>query len=281
MTKNMRVTGSPGGLPVAVFPCAVILCCVLLASLASLAGCGGGNAATLAERRAEVEQAAGQFLDACGNQDAAAVLSLLSAGYREANGLGDTLSKESLQRAMSTVLSYRFDPESNIVVEQDRALVTVFIDYGTFGTKEETLALVNEDGLKVDGFTAMHWNTATPVTTDTDQPNDAVAKSLRSFVEACIKGTTDYVFKNLTTAYKDKYRLSKAWTSAEFAGIFGEARSYQFEPALIKMNDDNHAEVDVTIDFGSRGNLEKETARVSLARESGMWKVDAFPFFIY
>ena len=173
MLKVMRMKGCPGRLPVAVLACTLTLCSVLLASLA---GCGGGNTVTLTERRVAVEQAAGQFLDACGNQDAAAVLSLLTAGYREANGLGDTLSEESLQRAMGTILSYRFDPESNIVVEQNRALVTVFIDYGTFGTKEETLVLVDEGGLKVDGFTAMNWNTAAPVI-DTDQPNDAVAKA--------------------------------------------------------------------------------------------------------
>ncbi len=166
------------------------------------------------------------------------------------------------------------------MVDQERGLVTVYVDYGTFGTKEETLVLVREDGLQVDSFTAMHWNTSPP-STDTDQPNEAVAKSLRSFVKACIKGNVDYVFKNLTTTYKEDYRLSKASTAAEFAGIFGEARSYQFDQAQIKMIDQDHAEVDLTIDFGSRGNLEKETARVSLAREGGIWKVSSFPFFIY
>jgi hypothetical protein len=278
--RIVRKKGCPGRLPVAVRACAVCLCAVLLAGFATLAGCGGGNTPTLAERRAEVEQAATQFLDACGNQDAAAVLSCLSAGYLEANGLGESLSREDLQRALGTFISYRFDPSSDIVVDQERGLVTVYIDYGTFGTKEETLVLVREDGLKVDNFTAMRWNTAAPPA-DTDQPNEAVAKSLRSFVEACVKGNTEYLFKNLTTAYKEAYRLSKAWTAAEFAGIFGEARGYQFDQAQIRMNDQDHAEVDVTIDFGSRGNLEKETARVSLAREGGIWKVDGFPFFLY
>ncbi len=261
----------------------VLLCCCLLA--AALAGCGGKS--SYEEKREQVEAAAAQFLDACGNQDAAAIPALLSPGYREANGLGDTLSAAALQQATESFVAYSFDPVNDIVVEDGRALVTVFIDYGTFGSREETLVLVREgDAWLVDSFTAMDWDQPPPPpaeesVVETDVPEEDVEKALRDFLEACLDGDTDYIFKHLSDAYKEEYRLTKAWTASEFAGIFGTARGYDFEPEEIEMIGGDRAQVDVTIDFGSRGNLESETSLVSLVLDSRTWKVDVFPFFIY
>ncbi len=264
--------------------CAVLLVASMLL-VPGLAGCGGDKLPSMPELKAQAEQTAVAFLDACGNLDTAAVLSMMSSGYKEANGLGDTLSPEALQEAVSAFFSYRFDPTEDIVIEQERALVTADVDYGTFGTEEETLALVLEGGgYLVDSFTAMDWS-GTPAT---EPPEDESAgrkeeaeKALRSFVEACIKGDTAYVFKNLSDGYKSKKNLEKVWTASEFAGIFGEARSYEFEPEEMELVGDDRAEVDVSIDFGSRGNLERETSRAALVWENGAWKVDVFPFFLF
>jgi hypothetical protein len=258
----------------------VLLCCCLLAALA---GCGGKS--SYEEKRDQVEAAAANFLDACGNQDAAAIPALLSPGYREANGLGDTLSAAALQQAVGSFVAYSFDPVNDIVVEDGRGLVTVFVDYGTFGSREETLVLVREgDAWLVDNFTAMDWRMPPPAeesAVETDVPEEDVERALRGFLEACLDGDTGYIFKHLSDAYKEEYRLTKAWTASEFAGIFGTARSYDFEPEEIEMIGDDRAQVDVTIDFGSRGNLESETSLVSLVLDSRTWKVDVFPFFIY
>lgn len=251
----------------------------------ALAGCGGEKLPSMPELQAQAEQAAVAFLDACGNLDTAAVLSMMSSAYREANGLGDTLSPEALREAASTFYSYSFDPTEDIVIEQERALVTADIDYGTFGTREEILVLVMEGGgYLVDGFTAMNWSkppATEPPEDDGAGLKEGAEKSLRSFVEACIKGDTAYVFKNLSDGYKSKKNLEKAWTASEFAGIFGEARSYEFEPEEMELMGDDRAEVDVSIDFGSRGNLERETTRAALVWENGAWKVDVFPFFLF
>lgn len=269
-----------GGYGLGAAATAFLLCTFLLAGLT---GCGGEKS-SYEEKRGQVEAAATQFLDAGGNLDSTTVLSMLSPGYREANALGDTLSQQDLRQAMGSIVAYSFDAVDDIVVEDGRGLVTVYIDYGTFGSREETLVLVREgDVWMVDGFTAMDWKKAPPVSDDGDEdsPDSAAEKALRGFVEACIDGDTDYVFNNLSEAYKTEHRLTGPWTVPEFAGIFGEARSYDFEPEEIEMIGGNRARVDVTIDFGSRGNLESETSLVSLVLETGKWKVDVFPFFIY
>ena len=119
---------------------AFLLCAFLLAGLA---GCGAEKP-SYEEKRGQVEAAATQFLDAGGNLDSTTVLSMLSPGYREANALGDTLSRKDLRQAMGSIVAYSFDAVDDIVVEDGRGLVTVYIDYGTFGSKEETLVLVRE-----------------------------------------------------------------------------------------------------------------------------------------
>jgi hypothetical protein len=259
---------------------ALLLCACLLAGLA---GCGDSS---YEEKRAQVEGAAVEFLDACGNQDPETVLSLLSPAYKEANGLGDTLGRAALRQSTESFLAYNFDAVNDIVVEDGRALVTVFVDYGTFGSREETLVLVREgDAWLVDNFTAMDWTEPPPPVeeevVEAESPADDVDRALRNFVDACLDGDTDYIFKHLSDDYKAEYRLAKAWTAPEFAGIFGTARGYDFAKDEIELIGSDRAQVDVTIDFGSRGNLESETSLVSLVRDGRAWKVDVFPFFIY
>lgn len=258
---------------------------VVVLLVTGLAGCNEAKLPSEVELRARAEETAAAFLDACGNFDSAAVLSMMSQGFREAGGLGETLSPEELRQATGTFISYRFDPAEDIVIDQDRALVTADIDYGTFGAREENLVLVLEEGAYlVDSFTAMDWSGTSavkPSENEDDSRVEGARESLRSFVEACIKGDTAYVFKNLSDGYKERKSLEKAWTASEFAGIFGEARSYEFEADAMEMVDDDRAEVDVTVDFGSRGNLESETSRVILVWENNAWRVDVFPFFLY
>ncbi len=272
------MAGKYGGRGLLAAAVALPLCACLLAGLA---GCGGSSPE---EKRARVEEAAVRFLDACGNRDPETVLSLLSPAYREANGLGDSLSAAVLRQSVGTFLSYSFDAVAGIVVEDGRALVTVLVDYGTFGSREETLVLKREgDDWLVDGFTAMDWSKPRPAeeTAKDESPSDGVERALRGFVDACMGGDTEYVFKHLSDGYKARYRLTKPWTAPEFAGIFGTARGYDFAKDRIAMAGGDRAQVDVTIDFGSRGNLESETSLVSLVRDGRTWKVDVFPFFIY
>ncbi len=70
------------------------------------------------------------------------------------------------------------------------------------------------------------------------------------------------------------------WNSAEFSGIFGTARSFDFDAEEIEIVDDR-VDTDVTVEFGTRGNLQSETTRVGLVLEGGDWLIDTFPFFIY
>jgi len=245
-------------------------------ALACAAGCGGGESA---EDRAEaVSQTAMSFLDALGNQDLEGIRSMFSRDYLESNQVPDPLDRDQLTAALGYLVSYRFSPRDDLALEDDRAVVRVEVEVTGRGSREETLVLVREDeAWKVSSFTALDWSNKPR---DKGDEKTEVEQALRDFLVACIDGRTDYLFEHLSRDYREKHRLEKAWTAAEFSGVFGTARSYDFDPDGIKL-DGGSAEVDVTIEFGSRGNLESETSRVRLVKEASEWRVDAFPFFIY
>jgi hypothetical protein len=250
--------------------------CLLLLAAFLFAGCGGGP--TPQEKTSEVVETATAFLNACGDRQVEEVRSYLSQDYLESNQVPDPITGDDLVAALGYVNSYRMVPEEDISVEGDRAVVSVTLDIQGKGEREETLILRRQDGgWKVDGFTAVDW-TSEPVPQGDERVR--VEQALRDFVTACIDQRTDYIFEHLGKAYREKYRLEKPWTSAEFSGIFGTARSYDFNPAEIDLKD-GAAEVDLTIEFGTRGNLESETARARLVRDGRDWLVDIFPFFIY
>ncbi|OFW55387.1 MAG: hypothetical protein A2Y75_09705 [Candidatus Solincola sediminis] len=241
-----------------------------------LAGCGG-DASDQPGSQAIIESARG-FLDACGESELDEVRSFFTQDYLEANGVPDPINKEDLLAAMGTLASYQFDPVTDVSVQGSRAIVTVSLDIADKGEKTETMILKPENGTwKIESFTAMDWSSKPPVT----QPSGDVEaeEAIRDFVIACIDGETGYIFTHLSSDYKKKHHLEKAWTTAEFSGIFGTARSYNFNPQEIDLSG-NRAGVDVSIEFGTRGNLESETARVEVVRE-GKWLIDIFPFFIY
>ncbi len=245
-------------------------------ALACVAGCGGGEPEK--DRMEAASQAAMSFLDALGNQDLEGVRSMLSRDYLEENQVPDPLDRDRLTAALGYLVSYRFSPRDDLALEGDRAVVRVEVEVTGRGTREETLVLIWEDeAWKVNSFTALDWSSKPR---DKGDEKTEVEQALRDFLVACIDGRTDYLFEHLSRDYREKHRLEKAWTAAEFSGIFGTARSYDFDPGDIKL-EDGSAEVDVTIEFGSRGNLESETSRVRLVKEGRDWRVDAFPFFIY
>ncbi len=249
---------------------------ISLALIAFLAGCGGGETETgLSEK---VSQAAISFLDALGNQDLESLRGMFSTQYLEANQVPDPISADELAAAMGYLLSYRFSPDQDMVLEGERAVIRVEMEIAGKGPREETLVLSRQDGeWLVSSFTALDW-TKKPEKKEDERTE--VEQALRDFLISCIDGRTDYIFEHLSRQYKDKHRLEKPWTAAEFSGIFGTARSYDFEPGEIDL-EESAAEVDVTIEFGSRGNLETETSRVRLVKEGRDWLVDSFPFFIY
>lgn len=255
----------------------VILLFVILFS--TLTGCGEKTSAPEA-RRNKVERTAATFLDACGNLDTAQVIAMLSARYREECGLNEVLTKEELSRALGNFSGYRFEPDKDIILEDCHALVTVTIDYGTYGQREETLVLVEENGYKVENFTALRWESP-PINQEDDDVADTALRELKAFLDACLRKDTKYIYEHLSTSYKEEHRLSRPWSAAEFAGIFGEARSYQIAEESVGVTGGLRAEVEVTIYFGSRGNLESETSRVELVVETATWRIGKFPFFIY
>jgi hypothetical protein len=251
-----------------------VLAFMLIISL--LAGCGGDS--TPQDGVDAATDTAIAFLNALGDQDVAVLRSLMTQEYLDTNGVPDPITSEQLVAALGYVSSYRFIPEEDIAVEADRAVVTVDIEVAGKDVREETLVLSLEDGeWKVDAFTAMDWSQK-PVVQDTEQVQ--VEQALRDFLIACVDGDTAYIFEHLSPDYKERHHLEEPWTAAEFSGVFGMARSFDFEPEEIDIEDDI-AEVDVTVEFGSRGNLESETSRVALVREGRDWLVDVFPFFIY
>ncbi|MBN2028285.1 MAG: hypothetical protein JW854_16160 [Actinobacteria bacterium] len=253
----------------------IVLALMLVIPL--LAGCGGDSKAQ--DETTAATDTAIAFLNALGDQDLAVLRSLMSPGYLDENGIPDPITTEKLVAVVGYVNSYRFIPDEDIAVEEDRAVVTVDLEVVGKDVREETLVLGLEDGgWKVDAFTAMDWSQE-PVVEDTSGKVQ-VEQALRDFLVACVDGDTTFIFEHLSPDYKEKHRLEDPWTSAEFSGVFGSARSFDFAPEEIDVEDDL-AEVDVTVEFGSRGNLESETSRVTLVREGRDWLVDVFPFFIY
>ncbi len=256
---------------------AASLCAVVaLALVLSLApGCGGESPA---DSEAAATEAATAFLNALGDRDLEGLRSFMSQAYLETGGVPDPITGEQLTAALGFMNSYRFVPEEDIAIEGERALITVDIEIAGEGTREETLALVRENGeWKVDAFTAIDW-TKQPVVVD-EQSAEA-EQALRDFLIACVDGDTEYIFEHLSPAYRENRRLEKPWTAAEFSGIFGTARSFDFNPGELAIEDEA-VEIDVTVEFGTRGNLESETTRVRMVRQQGAWLIDTFPFFIY
>lgn len=249
---------------------------LLVLILASLSGCGGGEREV--NRSEAISQAAIAFLDALGNQDAGNLRPMFTQGYLEENEVPDPIGSDHLAAALGYVLSYRFSPDQDLVLEGDRAVMRLELEVTGRGTREETLVLSREDGeWKVSSFTALDWSKKPA---GKPEARTEVEQALRDFLIACVDGRTDYVFEHLSDDYRQKHRLEKPWTSAEFSGVFGTARSYDFDSGKIKVENDA-AEVDVTIEFGTRGNLESETSRVRLVKKGTGWLVDVFPFFIY
>jgi hypothetical protein len=246
---------------------------VLMIGPLAVAGCG--SSATQDPSQAVVDSASG-FLDACGNREFDNIRSSFTQGYIETNQVPDPIGEKDLLAAMGDLSSYRLDP-NDVSLQGDMAIVTVTVEIVGKGKKSETIILRPEAGAwKVDSFTAMDW-TSKPASTASGDVE--VEQALRDFVIACIDGKTDYIFDNLSAEYKKNYHLGQPWTSAQFSGIFGTARSYNFNPADIVV-EAGVASVDVTIEFGTRGNLQSETSRVELVKE-GKWVINDFPFFIY
>jgi len=245
--------------------------------IALLTGCGGDS--TAQDEADAATETTIAFLNALGDQDVEVLRALMSQGYLAENGVPDPITNEQLVAALGYVSSYRFIPEEDMAVEEGRAVVTVDLEVVGKDIREETLVLTLEDGeWKVDAFTAMDWSQEPVVEDATGKVQ--VEQAMRDFLIACIDGDTTYIFENLSPDYKEKHRLEEPWTSAEFSGVFGTARSFDFAPEEIEI-EDGIAEIDVTVEFGSRGNLESETSRVTLVQEGRDWLVDNFPFFIY
>lgn len=256
---------------------AAALAAMLLFAPLPLGGCGR-SADAGREEAARVEQAATSFLSALGDRDLETLRSLFTQAYLDDNAVPDPISAEDIAAALGSLQSFRLVPDQDISVEGERAVVTVILEVAGKGEREETIVFSRVDGeWKVDDFTALDWS-AEPVKEDGDRV--AVEQALRDFLIACVDGDTAYIFEHLSQDYKEKHHLEKAWTAAEFSGVFGTARSYDFSPEEIRLEKET-AEVDVTVEFGTRGNLESETSRVRLVKEGREWFVDVFPFFIY
>lgn len=249
---------------------------LLILPLIALAGCGENPSGE--ENLTQVAETATAFLNACGNLEGEEAGSLMSRDYVDENQVPDPLTGDDLVAVLGYVKSYRMAPAEDISVEGDRAVIAVTMEISGKGETEESLILKVEDGeWKVNAFTAMEWSSR-------QAPGGAelteVEQALQDFLIACIDGDTQYIFEHLSQDYLDKHHLEEPWTAADFSGVFGTARSYDFDPNEIELEDDS-AEVDVTVEFGSRGNLESETSCVFLVRKQGEWRIDAFPFFIY
>lgn len=249
----------------------------LLFLTAALVLCGCGEGPSQDEKAPEVLETAAAFLNACGNLDEGEVRSFLSRDYLESNQVPDPITRDELIAALGYMNSYRLVPAEDITVEEDEAVVAVTMDITGKGEREETMILRLKDGeWRVDAFTAMDWSSG-PAPQEGE--NAEVEQALGEFLIACVDCNTGYIFEHLSEDYREKHHLEKAWTSAEFSGIFGTARSYDFDPNEIDI-ENGAAGVDVTIEFGSRGNLESETSRVFLVKDGQDWLVDSFPFFI-
>ncbi len=239
-----------------------------------IAGCGSSAASP-----AEIAQ---RFVEACNNLDAAAVLAVLAPAYKQDQGVPDSLTSEQLAKALKPNTRLTVDASQNVSVEGERAVLILSADAGE-GTASsgQTLVLTKSEGAWwVDGCTALNWTSITQGAGGSSADRAAVETQLKSFLNACIDSNTTYVFSNLSASFLADHNLTKPWTAGEFSGIFGTARSYNFSPAAITFASTDEAKVNVTVEFGTRGNLESESADVILVREKGTWKVDSFPFFI-
>jgi hypothetical protein len=255
---------------------AALVSALFLAPLISVTGCG--NSQEPGQSTAAATETGTAFLNALGDQRVDELRSFFSQEYIDSNGVPDPITRDQLITALGYLNSYRFLADEDVTIDGDRAIIIVDMDITGKGEKEETLILNMEDGeWKVNAFTALDWSKQPP------QPvseSAEIEQALSDFLIACIDGRTDYIYENLSTAYKDKYHLEKPWTSAEFSGIFGTARSFDFEPSEIEIDDDV-AKVDTTVEFGTRGNLDSETSQVVLVKYGNDWLIDVFPFFIY
>ncbi len=240
-----------------------------------LAGCAGGAGSPV--------DAAKSFVDACNNRDAAAVLSLLSGAYRQDQGVPDSLTGAQLEQALKPYTRLTLDASQDSVPGGDRAVIILGADTGeNTASTGQTLILARAEGAwKVDGCTALNWAAVTRSGGGSSADRTAVEQQLKYFLNACIDGNTSYVYTNLSAGFLADHDLTKPWTAAEFSGIFGTARSYNFSPQTIAFASADEASVNVTVEFGTRGNLQSESADVTLVREKGAWKVDTFPFFIF
>jgi hypothetical protein len=238
--------------------------------------CGGLEEQALRQGAAETIR---RFLDACGERRPEEVRDLFSRSYLEDNLVPDPLGEDELEAALGKLEHYRFDP-AELRVEGSRAVAPVYLGLqGEEGEREEFVSLEwDRSRWLVTSFTAMDWRRKPP------SPEKAIAlaeaqSALRAFLADCLDHRTDKVFTALSSSFRERYRLGRPWTREEFSGILGTARSYRFDPERMAYVDGT-VEVDVTIEFGSPGNLEEQTSRVRLVQEQGTWKVDSFPFFL-
>gem|GEM_PF-1081162 len=259
-----------------------VLATVIMIVACSFAPCGcGKEKESREERLSRITEAATAFLNALGDQQVESLREMMTEEYLEGNQVPNPITRNDLVAALGYLASYRFSPDNDVTLADDRATVTVVLEITGRGEREETLALKLEGGeWKVDAFTALDWSRKPTGSGGEKEERAEVEQALRDFLIACLDGKTDYIFQHLSPAYREKHRLEKPWTAAEFSGVFGTARSYDFNPGEIEL-DEGSAQVDVTIEFGTRGNLESETSRVRLVKEKGSWLIDTFPFFIY
>lgn len=252
----------------------VSLTCLPLVA-AALAGCGS-SALTPGET-------AQRFVDACNNRDAASLLAMLATSYKEGQGVPDSLTSAQLEKALKPYTRLTMDASQSASLESDRAIIILSADTGeNTASSGQTLVLAKTEGAwKVDGCTALDWSSVAQGTGGSSADRAVVEMQLKYFLNACIDSNTSYIFNNLSSEFLADHALNKPWTAAEFSGIFGTARSYEFSPDAISFPNANEAQVNVTVEFGTRGNLQSESADVTLVREKGTWKVETFPFFIF
>ncbi len=242
--------------------------------LAGIAGCGS------AASPAEIAQ---RFVGACNNLDPASLLAVLAPAYKQDQGVPDSLTSDQFAKALKPNTRLTIDASQTVSIQGNRAVLILNADSGENTTSSgQTLVLTKSEGAWwVDGCTALNWASVTQTGGGSSTDRAAVETQLKGFLNACIDSNTSYVFNNLSAGFLAKHSLTKPWTNGEFSGIFGTARSYNFSPGAITFTTADQAKVNVTVEFGSRGNLESESADVILVREKGTWKIDSFPFFIF
>ncbi len=252
----------------------ILVVCLPLAAV-GIAGCGSSALSP--------GETAQLLVDACNNRDAASLLALLALSYKEGQGVPDSLTSAQIEKALKPYTRLSMDTSQSASLESDRAVIILSADTGeNTASSGQTLVLTKTEGAwKVDGCTALNWSSVAQSTGGSSDDRAAVELQLKYFLNACIDSNTTYIFNNLGAGFISDHGLTKPWTAAEFSGIFGTARSYDFSPEAITFPNANKARVNVSVEFGTRGNLQSESADVALVREKGTWKVDNFPFFIF